>query len=70
VLHQAWGTSGKLPLPSEAPKLFCFYAIISHYINIISIIFSIIGIISKQKIAIWVGIYCKKQANRIIHDGG
>ena len=70
MLHQAWGTSGKLPLLSEAPKLFCFCAIISHYITIISIIFSIIGIISKQKIAIWVGIYCNKQANRIIHDGG
>ncbi len=36
VLHQAWGTSGKLPLPSEAPKLFCFCAIISHYITITS----------------------------------
>ena len=31
VLHQAKGTSGKLPLPSEAPKLLCFGLLLSLY---------------------------------------
>ncbi len=51
VSQQAQGTSEKLPLPSEASKLCCFCAIISHYITIIAIIFSIICIIQKQRIA-------------------
>ncbi len=37
--QQAEGTSGKLPFPSEMPKLFGFVAIILHYITIIAIIF-------------------------------
>jgi hypothetical protein len=44
-------TSGKLPLPSEVPKLFCLCAIISHNFTIMAIIFSIICINQKQKIA-------------------
>ncbi len=43
--------SGKLPLPSEVPKLFCVCAVIFHYNTIIAIIFSIICIITKQTIA-------------------
>jgi hypothetical protein len=35
-----------------------FCAIILHYFTIIAIIFSIICIIPKQKVAIWVGIHC------------
>jgi hypothetical protein len=57
--QQAQATSGKLPLLSEAPKQFCFCAIILHYITIIAIIFSIICIIPKQKIAFSVGIHCR-----------
>ena len=57
--QQAQATSGKLPLPSEAPKQFRFCAIILHYITIIAIIFSITCIIPKQKIAFWVGIHCR-----------
>ena len=57
--QQAQATSGKLPLLSEAPKQFRFCAIILHYITIIAIIFSIICIIPKQKIAFWVGIHCR-----------
>ena len=49
VLQQAYGTSWKLPMLSEVPILVCSYAIILHYITIISIIFSIISIIPKQK---------------------
>jgi hypothetical protein len=49
LAQQAEGTSGKLPLPSEAPKLFGFFAIILHYITIIAIIFSIICIIPETK---------------------
>ena len=55
---------------SEVPKQFCLYAIISHYVTIIAIIFSIIRIIPKQKVAFSVGIHCRLQANRIIHHGG
>jgi hypothetical protein len=55
---------------SEVPKLFCIYAIILHYVTIIAIIFSIICIITKQKVAFWDGIHCRLQANRIIHHGG
>jgi hypothetical protein len=46
---QAEGTSGKLPFPSEAPKLFGFFAIILHYITSIATIFPIICIIPKTK---------------------
>ena len=55
---------------SEVPILVCSYAIILHYITIISIIFSIISIIPKQKITFLVGIHCRLQANRIIQHGG
>jgi hypothetical protein len=70
VLQRAKGTSGKLALLSEVPRLFSFCAIILHYITIIAITFSIICIIPKQKVAIGVGIHCRKQANCIIHYGG
>ena len=59
VLQQAYWTSGKLQLPSEAPKLFRFCAIILHYITIIAIIFTIICIITKHKVVIGVGIQCR-----------
>ena len=59
VLQQAKGTSGKLALLSEVPKLFSFCAIILHYITIIAIIFSIICIIPKHKVTIGVGIQCR-----------
>ena len=36
---------------SEVPKQFYKFAIISHYVTIIAIIFSIIRIIPKQKVA-------------------
>jgi hypothetical protein len=35
--QQAEGTSGKLPMQSEAPKLFSFFAFILHSITIILI---------------------------------
>ena len=70
VLHRAYPISWKLPMLSEVPILFCLYAIILHYITIISIIFLIICIIPKQKVTIWVGIHCRLQSNRIIHHGG
>ena len=38
------------------------------YITIISIIYTIIRIISKLKIQIWVHIHCRKLANRHIHN--
>ncbi len=47
--QQAEGTSGKLPFPSEAPKLFCFFAIILHYITIIAIFFQLFALFQKQK---------------------
>ena len=59
VLQRAKGTSGKLALLSEVPRLFSFCAIILHYITIIAIIFSIIWIIPEQKVAIGVGIHCR-----------
>ncbi len=59
VLQQAYGASRKLPLPSEAPKMFRFCVIILHYIAINAMIFSIIRIIPKQKVASWVGILCR-----------
>ncbi len=43
-------TSGKLPSPSEAPKLFCFCSILFYYITIILIMISIIGIIAKENL--------------------
>ena len=70
VLQYAYGTSWMLPLLSEVPKLFCLFAIILHYITIIAIIFSIICIISNIKVAFWVGIHCKLQANSISEHGG
>ena len=70
VLQQAYGTSWKLPMLSEVPILVCSYAIILHYITIISIIFSIISIIPKQKITFLVGIHSRLQANHIIQHGG
>ena len=70
VLQYAYGTSGMLPLLSEVPKLLCFFAIILHYITIIAIIFSIICIISNIKLAFWVGIHYRLQANSIIQHGG
>ena len=66
-MQRAYGTLGKLPMLSEVPKQFCSYAIILHYVTIIAIIFSIIRIIPKQKVAFSVGFHCRLQANCIIH---
>jgi hypothetical protein len=41
-----------------------FNSYYSHYVTIISIIFSIIPIISNFEIVIWVRIHCRKLANR------
>ena len=48
----------------------CSTYIILHYITIIAIIFSIICIIPKEKVAFWVGIHCRLQANHITHHRG
>jgi hypothetical protein len=47
-------------------KLFFALHYYFNYITIITIIFLIIAIIANQNYAKWVGIHCKKQADRII----
>ena len=62
VQRRAYATSGKLPLLSKVPKLLRF-------VKIVAITSSIIRIMPKLKVAFWVGIHCRLQANRIIHHG-
>jgi len=42
--------------------------IIRDYVTIIAIIFSIIRIMPQPKVAFWVGIHCRLQANRLRND--